>query len=121
MEPIKNHRDLIIWQLSMDLAVDLYQFTKQLPDDEKFGLISQIKRSATSVPLNIAEGAGRRTTGAYIQFLNIALGSLSEIDTQLEMCLRLKFTSDIQSFITKMVTIRVKILNLIKVLESKKE
>jgi len=82
----------------MLLVDEIYQITRKLPDDEKFGLISQIRRSAISIPSNIAEGYGRNYTKDYIRFLQIARGSLFECQTQLEIAINLKFivTSDME-------------------------
>ena len=115
----KNHKDPDIWKMSMDLATFLYQIANSLPSEEKYGMISQIKRAAVSVPINIAEGAGRGTTGSFIQFLNYAQGSLSEIETQLELCLRLGYLEKIDNIQGDIITIRRKIRNLIQVLEAK--
>jgi four helix bundle protein len=81
---MQTHKDLDVWKLSMDLVVDIYQITDSLPKSELFGLTSQIRRAAVSVPSNIAEGSARKNTTEYIQFLYIALGSITEVDTQLE-------------------------------------
>ena len=88
---MKSYRDLIVWQKSMDVVTLIYKLVKQFPDDEKFGLISQIKRSSVSVPSNIADGYGRNYTKDYIRFLNIARGSLYEMQTQLQVALNLDF------------------------------
>lgn len=95
---MKSYRDLIVWQKAMLLVVEIYQITRKLPDEEKFGLISQIRRSAISIPSNIAEGYGRNYTKDYIRFLQIARGSLFECQTQLEIAINLKFivTSDME-------------------------
>lgn len=96
---MKSYRDLIVWQKAMQLVVDIYLITGKLPDEERFGLVSQIRRSAVLIPSNIAEGYGRNYTKDYIRFLQIARGSLFECQTQLEIALNLKFitTSDIES------------------------
>ena len=91
---MKSYRDLIVWQKSMDVVTLIYKLVKQFPDDEKFGLISQIKRSSVSVPSNIAEGYGRNYSKDYIRFLNIARGSLYEMQTQLQVALNLDFIVD---------------------------
>lgn len=92
-----THRDLIVWQKSIDLVVIVYDLCKELPSDEKYGIISQMKRSAVSVPSNIAEGAGRGTDKEFSRFVDIASGSLSELETQLIITRRLGFynTDDI--------------------------
>ena len=81
----KPHKNLEVWKLSMKLCQDVYQVCKDLPLDEKYGLASQMKRAAISVPSNVAEGAARNSEKEFIQFLSIAQGSLSELDTQLDL------------------------------------
>ncbi|MDB5011969.1 MAG: ribosomal protein [Daejeonella sp.] len=78
-----NFKDLRVWQKSMDLTTDIYKLLACFPIDEKFGLISQLKRAAVSVPSNIAEGAGRNSNKEFSHFLSISLGSLFELETQL--------------------------------------
>lgn len=82
---IKSFRDLLVWQKSMALVTEIYKHTKTYPKEELYGITSQIRRSAVSVPSNIAEGYGRRSTGDYTRFLQISVGSLYELDTQLEI------------------------------------
>lgn len=88
---IRSHRDLEVYKQSMDFVESVYKLTKKLPSDEKFGLISQMRRAAVSIPSNIAEGSARKNTKEYIQFLYISLSSLSELETQIEICVRLGF------------------------------
>lgn len=78
---IESYRDLKVWQQAMDLAVEMYETTKSFPKEELYGLTSQIRRCATSIPANIAEGWGRQSSGDYVRFLRIAQGSLKEIET----------------------------------------
>ena len=85
---IESHRDLIVWQKSMDLAVTAYRFTNAFPVDERYGLTSQIRRSCASIPANIAEGYGRESAGAYAQQLKVAQGSLKEFETHVELAHR---------------------------------
>ena len=80
---LKNYRDLKVWQKSYTFCLQIYQETRKLPNEEKFGLTSQIRRSAVSIPSNIAEGYGRKTTADYLRFLSIAYGSLCELETQI--------------------------------------
>lgn len=82
---ILSYRDLVVWQKSKDFAVTIYRLTKEFPSEEKFGLVSQMRRAAISIPSNIAEGRGRRSRKDFVQFLYIALGSLSELETQIEI------------------------------------
>ena len=86
-------RDLLVWQKSMQLAVEVYKLTKSFPREEVYGLTSQIRRSAISIPSNIAEGHGRLNVGEFRQFLGIARGSTYELQTQLELAQSLEFTS----------------------------
>ncbi|MGD0697341.1 MAG: four helix bundle protein [Terriglobia bacterium] len=80
---MENYKELVVWQRAKNFAVALYRATENLPRAEQFGLTSQIRRSATSVPPNIAEGWGRGSTKEYIQFLTVARGSLMELETHL--------------------------------------
>ena len=84
----KTYRDLIAWQLGMDLATASYQLTKLLPPTERFGLAVQINKAAVSIPANIAEGYGRGSHGEFRQFLGYSNGSLKEVETHLAICLR---------------------------------
>jgi four helix bundle protein len=81
----QSFRDLVVWQRAMQLTVAIYRLTKEFPREELYGLSSQIRRSAVSVPSNIAEGQGRFTVGEFKQFLGIARGSNFEVQTQLEL------------------------------------
>jgi four helix bundle protein len=82
-EPINSYRDLRVWQSAMTLAEACYRLTASFPREEMFGLTSQIRRSATSIAANIAEGHGRDQTGSFIQFLRVTQGSLKELETHL--------------------------------------
>jgi len=85
------HRNLAAWREAMTLAELVYRDTAGFPREETFGLTTQSRKSAVSVPSNIAEGAGRNTTGELIQFLGVSCGSLAELDTQLELAVRLGY------------------------------
>jgi len=89
----KPHRNLLAWQRTMDLAVEIYQTTRTFPKEESYGLTSQLRRAAVSAPSNIAEGAAGRTRQQFSNFLSNAIGSLNEIDTQLELALRLGYVT----------------------------
>jgi len=91
---MQTYRELIVWQKAMSLVLKLYIETKSWPKEEVYGLTSQIRRSAVSVPSNIAEGYGRNSTGDYIRFLQIASGSLYEFQTQLEISVQLNYLSE---------------------------
>jgi four helix bundle protein len=88
---VQSFRDLQVWQRAIQLSVAIYSLTKDFPREELYGLSSQIRRSAVSVPSNIAEGHGRLNTGEYRQFLGIARGSNFELQTQLEIARALGF------------------------------
>jgi four helix bundle protein len=93
-EGVRSYRDLQVWRLSMDLTESIYETTAHWPADERFGLISQVRRAAVSVPSNIAEGAARRSTGEFIQFLGMARGALAEVETQLLLAQRLDYSPE---------------------------
>ncbi len=90
-KPTQGYRDLLVWQKSMALVKDIYKITAGFPSEEKFGLTSQMRRAAVSVPSNIAEGQARNTTGEFVQFNSYAEGSLAELDTQLTLAVELDF------------------------------
>jgi four helix bundle protein len=90
---VHHYRDLKVWQKALDWAEAVYIATAAWPRDERFGLISQVRRSAVSVASNIAEGAARRTTGEFVQFVGIAQGSLAEAETQLLLAQRLGYVT----------------------------
>jgi four helix bundle protein len=88
---IRSHKDLVVWQKGIDLTMVIYKLTSKFPPDERFGLTSQMRRAAVSISSNIAEGRSRGTRKDFTQFLHIALGSISELETQLEMAKRLEY------------------------------
>jgi four helix bundle protein len=90
-EPIRSHRDLRVWQRAIDVVEHSYRLTDRFPRREVYGLSSQLQRAAVSIPANIAEGHGRKSTGAYLHHLSIAYGSLSELETHIEIAQRLKY------------------------------
>ncbi len=92
-ERVKSYEDLVVWQKAMGLVMDVYRATSQFPHEEMYGLTSQLRRSAVSIPSNIAEGQGRATRGEFIQFLGHARGSLFELKTQLFIAARLDYVS----------------------------
>jgi len=96
MDQIKSHRDLIAWQKAMELVVAVYKLSNIFPKEELYGLTSQLRRAAVSVPANIAEGQGRRSKTEFKQFLGHARGSLLELDTHLELALRLGYLNSIE-------------------------
>lgn len=94
MDKIKSYNDLFAWQKSIELVTETYKLTQLFPKEEIYGLTSQIRRSAVSIPSNIAEGQSRNTTGEFIQFLGIAKGSLAELETQFVIANNLNYISN---------------------------
>ena len=90
----RPHRKLDVWQKSMELVREIYQITSAFPKHEEYGLSSQMRRAAVSVPSNLAEGAARKGNKEFKQFLNIAQGSLSELDTQVELAQMLGYIAN---------------------------
>ncbi len=107
MSSIKSYKDLLIWQKGIEIVALVYQLISDFPKDEIYALSNQMKRSAVSIPSNIAEGYGRQSTQSYIQFVKIARGSLCELETQLLVAEKLGFVksekkySDIMEQITE--------------------
>ena len=94
---IQNYRDLIVWQKAMDLAEEIHRLSKTFPREELYGLTSQIRRAAVSVPSNIAEGHARQSTAEFRNFLSISLGSLAEVDTQQLLAQRFEYLTPEQA------------------------
>ncbi len=92
--PLQSYRDLRVWQEAMALGEKCYQLTREFPKDELYGMTSQIRRSAASVPANIAEGYGRGTRGEYIQSLRVSQGSLKELETHLILSQRVRLAPE---------------------------
>lgn len=118
---VQSYRDLKIWQKGMDLAAACYIESNLLPSDERFGLISQIRRAAVSVPANIAEGYGRENRGEFIQFLRIAQGSLKELETHLLLVQRIypKHTNALTALLPKTDELGKMLRALIRSLQNK--
>ncbi len=87
----QSFKDLVVWQRSIELTVDVYQLTSKFPESERFGLTNQMRRASVSIASNIAEGYGRATKGEYVQFLGHARGSCSELETQIVIAKKLGF------------------------------
>lgn len=91
---VRNYSDLIAWQKAMDLVELVYAFTKGFPKEEQYGLTNQVRRAVVSIPSNIAEGQGRRSTNEFLRFLSIAYGSLREVETQALIAARLGYLQE---------------------------
>ncbi len=97
-QTIKSYKDLIVWQRSIEFVTEIYDLTKILPPEEKFGLISQMRRSGVSIPSNLAEGHARIGKNEFKHFVSISLGSLAELETQVLICQKLNyFTQNISN------------------------
>ena len=115
---MKSHRieDLKVWKKSMALVKEVYLVSAELPNEEKFGLLPQIRRCAVSIPSNIAEGAGRNNKNEFYQFLGIAFGSTYELQTQLQLLIDLDFISE-----AKVVPLKELLAEIQKMIYSLKE
>ena len=107
---MKDHRDLDVWKKSIDLVVEVYEFTRKFPKEELYGLTSQIRRSVISIPSNISEGAARNSDKEYIQFLYISMGSSGELETQIMIAKRLGYLKDSKRILNEIESIK-KMLN----------
>lgn len=114
---MSGHKDLIVWQKSMDLVVLVYQLTKDFPSSEIYGLTSQMRRSAVSIPSNIAEGSKRKTKNDFLQFIAIAFGSGAELETQIEITKRLKYGNE--ETLLKIESLLTEVLKMLFVLSKK--
>ena len=113
-----HHKDLEAWKLSMDLVIKIYKITKSFPENEKFALTSQICRAAISIPSNLAEGCGRGSDKDTLRFLDIALGSSAELETQLLIAQALEY-ADMQNILIDLDKINALIYGLKKYLKQK--
>lgn len=114
---IKSHKELVVWRRAMDLVEEVYRVTEKMPSAEMYGLTSQMRRSAVSVPSNIAEGAARNSSKELLMFLNIAMGSLAELETQLILAERLNFLTEIP--LETVTEIRKMLVGLVKSIKNK--
>jgi four helix bundle protein len=118
MNRIKPHKDLDVWKESMSLVEEVYKLTEGFPKEEIFGLTSQMRRAATSIPSNIA-GAARNSEKEFIQFLHVSLGSLAELETQLLLSRKLGFLKN-EQLDGRVERIRKMLLGLVKYLKGKR-
>ncbi len=94
---IRNHKDLELYKVAVDFVTAIYKLTKTFPGDERFGLMSQMQRAAVSIPSNIAEGAARKNTKEFLQFLYYSLGSAAEIETQITIAKNLGYVKSTEN------------------------
>jgi len=116
---MSTHHHLEVWSRAIEFVSSIYTITKNFPDDEKYTLVSQIRRSAISIPSNIAEGAARKSDKEYIHFLYISLGSLSELETQIIISFNLEYLNSKDDLLIELTDIKKMILGLIRHLKSK--
>jgi len=119
MAVLKSYKELIVWQKSMVLVKDIYKLTSAFPENEKYGLVSQMRRAAVSIPSNIAEGWGRLSRKSYIHFLRISRGSLFELETQILITKELNYISDSENSENIIIEISKMLNSLIRKLEEK--
>ena len=115
---VRTHKDLDVWKKAMDLAAQVYSLTTRFPKEELYGLTSQIRRSAVSIPSNIAEGPARHSRKEFIQSLHIASGSVAELETQLLLAIRMGFIPS-DSIISHIEEVRKVLLGLLRSLKKK--
>jgi four helix bundle protein len=113
----QDFRKLVVWQKALDFVTDVYRATQSFPSDERFGLTSQLRRAAVSIPSNIAEGQGRLTRGEFRQFLGNAKGSICEVETQLLIAHNLSYLNDPRPLLEKLNTVAKLLNGLLKSLE----
>ncbi len=118
---MKTHKDLDVWKFAIDFVTSIYKATAKFPSEEKFGLMSQLRRAAVTIPSNIAEGAARNHPKEFIQFLYIALSSASEIETQLIICKNLNLIDEqiIGKLLSELETIAKMLNGLINSIKNK--
>ncbi|MEA2096716.1 MAG: four helix bundle protein [Candidatus Cloacimonadota bacterium] len=112
-----THKELDVWKLGMNLVEKIYKVTNTFPSSEQFGLMSQMRRAAVSIPSNIAKGAARDSSKENIHFLYFSLGSLSELETQCLISQRLGFLND-KSIFEEITIVKMKLINFIKYMKS---
>ena len=119
MEVVTSHKNLKAWQEAMSLVVDVYDATRLFPRDEAYALTSQMRRAAVSIPSNIAEGAGRFGCKEFSRFLGIALGSVAELETQIEIAFRIGYIKTTEELMARIRFLRILIRRLIESVESR--
>ena len=117
-----THKDLFVWQNSMQLVSDIYLITRDFPKREQFGITDQIRRAAVSVPANISEGSARQATNEFHHFLRISFGSLIELETLLQISLNLKYLSatDHEKLHNQIITLTNQLTKLLRAIKQKR-
>ena len=118
---VVTHKDLDVWKIGIELIKQVYEITNLFPNEETYGLISQMIRSAISIPSNISEGAARNSKKEFIQFLYISLGSLAELETQMVISTELGYIPQNSQIFSQIELLRRKLLNFIKYLKNKQK
>ena len=119
---MKNHKDLEVWKKSVAFVTEIYRISKSFPKEEIYGLTSQLRRAAVSIPSNIAEGAARQSNKDFERFLFISLGSISEVETQLIISKNLEYLNEneFETLQNKLIEMRKMLLGLIKYFDNQK-
>jgi four helix bundle protein len=118
---MKTHKDLNVWQNSIDFVTKIYAISKDFPKEETFGLQSQLRRAAISIPSNISEGASRNSKKEFIQFLYVALGSASEVETQIIIANKIGYIADVDPLLKEIDSIKKMLNGLISYLKKQKK
>jgi len=116
---MKNHYDLDVWKKSIELVKEIYKISKNFPKEEIYALTSQIRRAAVSIPSNISEGASRQTDKEFVQFLYIALGSSSELETQIIIAKELSYIDNVEIILQQIIRVKKMINGLIRHIKQK--
>lgn len=116
---LQSYEQLDVWREAMELVAEVYQVTRSFPKEELYGLTSQVRRAVVSIPSNIAEGQGRRSTRDFLNHLSIARGSLFEVQTQLRIAFRLQYLDDVEAIMDHTQTVGRLLNGLIRSLENK--
>ncbi|GFE57767.1 four helix bundle protein [Geobacter sp. AOG1] len=111
---MKDHKELDVWKKGIDLVVESYRHSGMFPKDELFGLTSQMRRAAVSIPSNIAEGAARNTSKEFVQFLHVALGSAAELETQFIIAKKLGYLEEIDGVLIRLAAVQQMLNGLIR-------
>ncbi len=117
---MKSHKDLDAWKQGIELVETIYKTTEQFPSEEKYGLSNQLRRAAVSVPSNVAEGAARYSKKEFTQFLYVALGSVSEVETQIIIAKKLHYVADVEELERQIERVRKLLLGLVYYLKRRK-
>ena len=118
---MRDHKELDVWKAGIDLVTEIYSVTLSFPKEELYGLASQMRRAAVSIPSNIAEGAARKSENEFVQFLFVALGSASELETQVIIAEKLHYLSSTEALFTRIDSVKKMLNGLIRHYRNKRD